>query len=89
MASSVPFAPLFNAQRLYSSIILMDVRRERQREETSGRRMQGSVMRSIANVNPIAPYGQESRHDHRTEEEADESERLHPAKDSDQHQQEW
>ena len=89
MASSVPFAPLFNAQRLYSSIILMDVRRERQREETSGRRMQGSVMRSIANVNPIAPYGQESRHDHRPEEEADESERLHPAKDSDQHQQEW
>jgi hypothetical protein len=44
---------------------------------------------SIFDADPFAPYGQVSRHDHRAEEEAKQPERLHPANNSDQHQQEW
>ena len=44
--------------------------------------------RSILAADPFAPDGQQRRHDHGTEEQAKQSERLHPADDSDQHQQE-
>jgi hypothetical protein len=45
--------------------------------------------RSILAANPFAPDGQQRRHDHGTEEQAKQSERLHPADNPDQHQQEW
>ena len=45
--------------------------------------------RSILAADPFAPDGQQRRHDHGTEEQAKQSERLHPADNSDQHQQEW
>ena len=43
---------------------------------------------SILAADPFAPDGQQRRHDHGTEEQAKQSERLHPADKSDQHQQE-
>lgn len=43
---------------------------------------------SILAADPFAPYGQERRHDHGAEEKAKQSERLHAADNSDQHQQE-
>ena len=46
-------------------------------------------IRSIPNADPFAPYGQQSHHDHRAEKKAKQSERLHAADNSDQHQQEW
>jgi hypothetical protein len=44
--------------------------------------------RSIITADPFAPDGQERRHDHGAEEQAKQSERLHPADNPDQHQQE-
>jgi hypothetical protein len=44
---------------------------------------------SILAADPFTPDGQQRRHDHGTEEKAKQSERLHSADNSDQHQQEW
>jgi hypothetical protein len=44
---------------------------------------------SILAADPFAPDRQQRRHDHGTEEQPKQSERLHPADNSDQHQQEW
>ena len=49
----------------------------------------GRETRSILAADPFAPDGQQRRHDHGTEEQAKQSERLHPADNSDQHQQQW
>ena len=43
---------------------------------------------SVPCTNPFAPHCQERGHDHRADEEADQSERLQPTENSDQHQQE-
>jgi hypothetical protein len=48
------------------------------------RRGTGSILAAY----PFAPDGQQRRHDHGTEEQAKQSERLHPADNPDQHKQE-
>src|SRR5258705_12466059 len=43
---------------------------------------------SVPDADPFTPYGQEGRHDYRTEKETDQSEWLDAAENTDQHQQE-
>lgn len=48
----------------------------------------GPIRSSILDADPFTPHGKQSCHNHRAEKETEQSERLHPAENSDQHQQE-